>query len=130
MGNIYSKDAIVQVTKDFSFDSAHFLRDYEGDCSNLHGHTYLLSVTLEGSVDKRGILLDFKELKEIVNKYIVKRLDHKCINHVLPFNPTAENMVCWIYDTLAEKVDNERMWVRKIELYETPTSKATFEVER
>lgn len=127
MGLVYDKDRKVQITKEFTFDSAHFLKEYIGECSNLHGHTYYLLVTLEGYINDIGMLIDFKELKEIVDKNIISRLDHKCINHVLDSNPTAENMVCIIFDMLSEMINNTKVWVKRIELYETPTSKAICE---
>lgn len=120
---VYDKDMFVEITKEFTFESAHYLNEYEGECANLHGHTYKLLVTVKGTVNEIGMVMDFKELKEIVKNEVINRLDHKCLNHVVPFNPTAENLAMWIYDILSERINCDRYYVKKVELYETPTSK-------
>ena len=96
----YSENAIIEVTKEFTFESAHYLEEYRGDCSNTHGHSYKLQVTVRGKMNDTGIIMDFKEIKEIVHALVVKKFDHKCLNKVFNFNPTAENMVVYIFELL------------------------------
>lgn len=58
------------ISKDIKFDCAHMLSNYEGKCSNLHGHTYHGTVTLEGDVDpETGMLLDYNTIKQVVDKF-------------------------------------------------------------
>jgi 6-pyruvoyltetrahydropterin/6-carboxytetrahydropterin synthase len=119
----------VLVSKEFTFDSAHHLHQYEGKCQNLHGHTYKLQVIMRGKVDHRGITIDFNDIKRIVKAKITDRLDHTYLNEVLPpMNTTAENMVVWIYEQIQEELASEqlapRIQLEEIRLWETPTSYA------
>ena len=87
------------ITREFTFDAAHHLTNYYGKCENLHGHTYKLSITLEGEVQSNGLLIDFVVFKRIVKKQVLDRIDHKNLNDILE-NPSAENLVVWIWDQL------------------------------
>ena len=64
------------VTKEVMFDAAHLLTGYEGLCRNLHGHTYRLFASVCAEPDERGMVVDFKRLKELVKSEIVDRFDH------------------------------------------------------
>lgn len=122
---VYDNEAVVSVTKEFTFDSAHFLNKYEGKCANLHGHTYKLQVTVSGKLNKQGMVIDFNELKEIINKKIVAIFDHKVINEVFPYNPTAENMTIYFFEVIKEYLEKNyknKIFVERVRLYETPTS--------
>lgn len=118
----------VLVSKEFTFDSAHHLHDYEGKCKNLHGHTYKVIFGLSGFVDERGLMIDFGDIKEIWKTEIEIYLDHKYLNETLPpMNTTAENMVVWIYEEMAEALEERQdqydgARVEFVRLYETPTS--------
>jgi 6-pyruvoyltetrahydropterin/6-carboxytetrahydropterin synthase len=102
------------IKKTFHFDAAHFLENYDGPCKNLHGHTFLLTIALQGKVDDHtGMVLDFRKLKAIVKQEILCKVDHVCLNEVLDFNPTCENMVKWIYEKL-----NTKLNIHSIELKE------------
>ncbi len=87
------------ITKEFTFDSAHFLADYYGKCERVHGHTYKLAVTLEGEVQENGLLIDFALLKQIVKNRILNKLDHQMLNDIIPV-PSAENIAIWVWDKL------------------------------
>lgn len=114
------------VTKEFTFDSAHFLRDYKGKCENMHGHTYKLQVSVEGDRDESGLVIDFVELKRVVNEKIIDKLDHTNLNDVLDVNPSAENIVEWIWNELWPDFSTERYHLYAVKLWETPTSFAEF----
>ncbi len=84
------------VTKRMEVSGAHFLTlDYESKCRSLHGHNWIITVTVQSeSLDKNGMVVDFTKIKEVVNRF-----DHACVNDVLKdLNPTAENMAKWICD--------------------------------
>jgi len=139
----------MNVTKKFTFDAAHRLSGYVGKCKNLHGHTYLLEVTLTGEINHMGFIVDFGDLKTVVSKMLDTYFDHKtilrleddmnlAIQKILPpesvymvsYNPTAENMVLDIWEKLYEaflSVETTAK-IKKIRLYETPTSYAEKEV--
>ncbi|WP_107949054.1 6-carboxytetrahydropterin synthase QueD [Lysinibacillus parviboronicapiens] len=125
--NYHSKRVLV--SKEFTFDAAHHLHDYEGKCKNLHGHTYRAVLGLSGYTDERGLMIDFGDIKEIWQQKIDIFLDHRYLNETLPpMNTTAENIVVWIYEKLAKALLDEQQSngarVEFIKLYETPTSYA------
>jgi len=119
----------VLLSKEFTFDSAHHLHCYEGKCQNLHGHTYRLQVVMKGRPDERGIVIDFADMKRIVQERVINRLDHRYLNEVLPkMNTTAENMVVWMFEEIQAELTEQgwspRVVVEEIRLWETPTSYA------
>lgn len=127
--SVYNKNAIVEVTKELTFDSAHFLENYVGPCSNLHGHTFKLHVTVRGKLNDQGMVLDFKEVKQSINESIVYDFDHSTLNEILEFNPTAENMVVYIFEILSEVIPARLdipVEVVSVKLWETPTSYAEY----
>jgi 6-pyruvoyltetrahydropterin/6-carboxytetrahydropterin synthase len=120
---------VITVTKEFTFDAAHYLPGYDGQCANMHGHTYKLQVTLAKRADilNDGMVFDFVDLKSIVKEWIIDEVDHQLLNEVLEYRPTAENMVADFYDrieaALIEMGDHaEDVSVVKTVLWETPTS--------
>ena len=104
------------ISKVFKFDSAHKLPYQSGKCSKLHGHTWKLVVTLEGEVKKEGIVIDFKELKEIVNQRVIDKIDHEYLNDIME-NPTCENLLLWIEQQLADVSG-----LKRLRLYESDAS--------
>ena len=99
------------------FSSAHHLEGYEGNCANVHGHTWAVKVEVRGdtaNLDKIGMLIDFKKIKKLIDK-----LDHKDLNKVLVSNPTAENIAIYLYENLAE-IDKTLEF--NVEVFESPES--------
>ncbi len=85
---------------EFQFNAAHRLPYYEGPCFHTHGHNYRLLVMVEGPVDpKTGLSIDFVRVKALVQEHVLSRIDHDDLNRILD-NPTAENVVMWIWDRL------------------------------
>ena len=126
---VYNEGAIVSVTKEFTFDSCHQLLAYNGPCERLHGHTYKLQVTIKGTPDHRGMVLDSKDLKKVCNEKIVDILDHYNLNDKLDFNTTAENMVVYFYDVIKDFCEDKEYSVVCVRLWETPTSYAEYRGE-
>ena len=129
---VYNEGAIVSVTKEFTFDSCHQLKEYVGACARLHGHTYKLQVTVEGNLSHNGMVVDFKDLKANVGHLIIDDLDHYNLNDKLWFNTTAENMAVYFYEllskyfiTLSEK-EGRYIALTEVKLWETPTSFASY----
>lgn len=117
-------EKVMRIGREFTFDSAHHLLNYDGACANVHGHTYHLHIMLLGKV-KDGFVIDFKLLKEIVQEYVISKLDHKDLNKVLDFNPTAENIAVKIWEVLDPVIDEVfrgRVVLERVKLYETPGS--------
>ncbi|MDR0676466.1 MAG: 6-carboxytetrahydropterin synthase QueD [Elusimicrobiota bacterium] len=112
------------------FSSAHFLRDYNGKCENLHGHNWKVEVSVQGiELNNINLLIDFKELKKIL-KNIFEELDHKLLNEVEFFitnNPSCENIAFYIYKKLADALSfNNKIKVSKVCVWETDDSNATY----
>lgn len=89
------------VTKIFTFDAAHALTQYYGQCERLHGHTFMLHVTVEGPVAENGLVVDFTLIKKIVNRLVLSKLDHQNLNDHFP-NPSAERLAEWIWKELVD----------------------------
>lgn len=106
-----------RVTRSFTFEAAHFLAWHPGQCRNLHGHSYRLEVAVEGPVDDNGVVMDFADVKAVVDREVVARFDHSLLNDVLD-NPTAEVVAADAWKRL-EAAGLPLAWVR---LWETPTS--------
>lgn len=108
----------IRITKQFTFEMAHSLTDYDGLCKNIHGHSYHLDVTVIGepirdtTSPKLGMIIDFGDLKNIVHKEIIGQLDHALLLNeksdrelisilkkhyekivLLPYQPTTENLL-------------------------------------
>lgn len=118
------KSPFVKVGKTFRFESAHHLLNYCGPCENNHGHSYLLHVSILGPINRdTGMVIDYKELKKIVEKYVINVFDHATINDRMDCNPTAENMLFFIW----EKLEKEGLvkGLYEIMLKETNSSSAT-----
>ena len=110
------------IGKVFEFHAAHYLPNYEGNCKSLHGHGYKMEVLIKGKVNATsGMIMDFKKLKEIVERIILDPLDHTLLNNVFE-NPTAEIMVASIYYSLKKEIPD--IWA--VKLWETSTSYAMF----
>ncbi|KXS41706.1 MULTISPECIES: 6-carboxytetrahydropterin synthase QueD [unclassified Candidatus Frackibacter] len=115
----------IVLTKEFEFDAAHYLENYEGDCANLHGHRYKLAVSILGYVNEEKYLaIDFKDLKRISKELIIDKLDHQNLNEVLNFNTSCENIVYWIWETLENEFVKYDCKLYEVKLWETPDSYA------
>lgn len=133
--------------KKFEFEAAHFLPEYDGACSNLHGHTYKLEVEISFDSKKvekmlsvgankeeynrsnyhlKDVMgLDFKTLKEAVKKMVLNKFDHAFLNDIC-YIPTAELLASIIFNSLDEyfmlNMQEERVVLESIKLYETSDS--------
>lgn len=128
------------------FDSAHFLKGYNGPCANLHGHRWVVqavqaSESLIETGEQRAMVADFGDVKKAL-KALTKKLDHQLIIESgsvseafkaaltaegfsfveIPFRPTAEAMSKWFYDQLSQNIDG----LIEVRVYETPTNVACY----
>ena len=105
----------MQLSVDFEFCSAHMLPFYDGPCKRMHGHNYRLQVVVEGQPDPRdGMIMDFEILRTRVWEHALAACDHHTLNDFIE-NPTAENMVVWIWDQLAPQIPQ----LKELRLWET-----------
>jgi 6-pyruvoyltetrahydropterin/6-carboxytetrahydropterin synthase len=105
------------VTRTFTFEAAHQLPWHDGKCRQLHGHSYRLEVTVVGPIGEHGIVVDFADIKRVVEREVIDRYDHRFLNDFLE-NPTAELIAADIWKT----VEAADLPVTRIKLWETPDS--------
>ncbi len=149
------KNPIAEITKEITFEAAHYLHNPKWDrAKNLeifrkcagyrkddpkaahypHGHSYRLAVTVQGPIQSAtGFVIDFRILKEILQREVFVRFDHRFINkEVEPFKsdsqiqPTAENMAQVIWKLLERPLKKEKVRLKEVVLWETPDSSAIF----
>jgi 6-pyruvoyltetrahydropterin/6-carboxytetrahydropterin synthase len=115
----------MRIGKTFTFAAAHMLPNHPGKCKTLHGHTYMLEVVVEGEVDynNSGMVMDFKDLNQIVTDIVIDPYDHSYLNDRFD-NPTAEYMVIKIFNDLNLIFHKSPHTLVKVKLWETPTSYA------
>jgi 6-pyruvoyltetrahydropterin/6-carboxytetrahydropterin synthase len=95
-----------ELSKDFSFEAAHHLPSHDGKCHRVHGHSWKGKVVVAGnhlqtSGPKAGMLVDYSDLKAVVQPIVEKHLDHWDLNETLPMeNPTSEEIARWFYQQL------------------------------
>lgn len=96
------------------FDAAHFIPNHPGKCKNLHGHTWKVEIFIKvKDIDKgTGISIDFSQIKKDLREILP---DHKFLNQIFDFPPSAENISRYIYKKLKEKGYN----ILKVVLWET-----------
>jgi 6-pyruvoyltetrahydropterin/6-carboxytetrahydropterin synthase len=144
---------IIRITKEFKFEMAHALKDYDGLCRNIHGHSYELKVTIAGrpitdeKSPKLGMVMDFGDLKKIVREQIVDRYDHALVLYnkmpaslieelkknferiiIKDYNPTSELMIHDFAQLIKEKLP-ENLKLKYVLLRETVTSYAEWFAE-
>ena len=100
------------------FSAAHKLPEYDGDCHNLHGHTWQVVFEIEGTVQPSGMIYDFKLLKPMLDSVLP---DHKFLNDFVP-NPTAENLSQYIFDKAEIMLKEKNLTLKTLELWENEDS--------
>lgn len=106
-----------EVIKRLEISAAHKLDlDYESRCANLHGHNWIIDVYLRNeSLNQNGMVMDFTHIKNKIHD----KFDHKIINEVVDFNPTAENMAKFICDEL-------QPYCYRVDVQESENNKAIY----
>lgn len=135
----------MKIAKEFTWEMGHRLPFHKGKCKNLHGHTYKLILELEGELDKNGMLIDFYDMKVIVNP-IIEELDHafmvyrddkelikllkqlKSKHVIVDFHSTAENISTYLLSRISSAKLPSTINRIKAKVYETPDSYAEDEL--
>lgn len=109
---------VMQICKSFVFDACHFLPYHDRRCKFMHGHTYHMEICVQNRVlQETGMVIDFGELKTIVNEDVIDSFDHGFLNEYIDY-PTCEMMVTWIWAVLSRRVKG----LQHIKVYETDGS--------
>lgn len=143
--------SIIRITREFSFEGAHALGGYDGKCCHIHGHSYRMAVTVSGkpieddNSPKKGMVLDFTDLKKIVNENIIDKFDHALVMKegallaedigrvygnvvIVDFQPTSEMLVIHFAD-IVKSLLPEGIQLHSIKLWETEKSCAEWYAE-
>ena len=141
----------IRVTKIFEFEAAHALDCHDGKCSNIHGHSYKLHVTVLGEPNhskgnpKDGMVIDFGDIKHIVKSMVVGPFDHALVLEkdspyltdqlrnrqkliLYDIQPTAENMIIDMVDRILSKMPQD-IKLHNVKLYETASSFAAWHAD-
>jgi len=140
--------SIIRITREFSFEGAHALKGYDGKCSHIHGHSYRLAVTVTGkpiaedNSPKKGMVIDFTDLKKIVGENIIDKFDHALVMSrdaeladeiqkvygnvvVVDFQPTSEMLAIYFADIISRHLP-DGVQLYSIKLWETEKSCASW----
>lgn len=115
------------ISKTFEFSASHQLVGLEDThpCSRLHGHNYVVEVSLTGTTNHVGFVMDYRDLG-FVKHYVDEYLDHQHLNNMVPGNPTAENLAAHLLDLIMGQLRDEwpeeaaRIWRVTVGVSETP----------
>ncbi len=120
---------VFEVSVETYFSAAHALRGYSGDCARLHGHNWIVRVSVRCcELDETGIGIDFRVVKDHV-KAVLKGLDHYNMNELPPFrevNPSSENIARYLYGELSRRINSDGVKIAKIGVAETPDAGACY----
>jgi len=125
---------IFEIRASAHFDAAHLLRDYEGPCARMHGHSFRVEAALAGSrLGASQLLVDFHDLKRLLEE-VIEPFDHRCLNEIPPFteqSPTSENIARFVYESLVERLPRLPTGVRLawVSVSESPDTKVVYREE-
>ena len=112
-----------------TFSAAHILKEIGGKCEDLHGHNYIVEVTVRGeSLNKEDLLIDFRILKKWTHE-ILETLDHKYLNEIEVFkvmSPSAERIAQYIHERLADKVITMGLNIARVTVWESESARVAY----
>lgn len=118
-----------EVTIKKSFSAAHILKEIGGKCEDLHGHNFIVEVTVRGaSLNREDLLIDFRILKQWTNE-ILDQLDHKYLNEIALFreiNPSSERIARYIHDRLTDQVKSLNLNVSRVTVWESENARVAY----
>ena len=118
-----------EVTIKQSFSAAHILKEIGGTCEKLHGHNFVVEISISSSaLSEEGILIDFRVLEKWADE-ILEELDHKYLNDISYFkdtSPSSENIARYIYDRISGKIKESYLHVSRVTVWESEDARATY----
>jgi 6-pyruvoyltetrahydropterin/6-carboxytetrahydropterin synthase len=121
--------SVYEVTIKQSFSAAHMLTEVGGTCERLHGHNFIVEVSICSlELTDAGILIDFRILKQWTEE-ILKVFDHKYLNDISYFkdaSPSSENIARHIYDRISEKIEESCLFVSRVTVWESEDARVSY----
>ncbi len=118
-----------EVTIKKSFSAAHLLKEIGGKCEELHGHNFLVEVSVAAeSLNSEGLLIDFRVLKRWTDE-VLEQLDHKYLNELEYFksiNPSSEQIARFLYDRIGEKARQANVTLSRVTVWESENSRVSY----
>ena len=118
-----------QIMVEQHFNAAHALRGYQGKCENLHGHRFKVVAHIKASkLNEIGLAYDFRELKARLCE-VLERYDHTNLNEIAPFNninPSSENIARYLFERMAQRLNDGNRWLYSVSAWESADACATF----
>ena len=119
-----------EVTIRRSFSAAHTLKEIGGKCEELHGHNFVVEVSVTvPDLNREGLAIDFRVLKRWTEE-ILETIDHKYLNDIPYFNalnPSAENIARFVYERIAQKAHLQKIRVSRVTVWESEDARASYE---
>lgn len=111
------------------FSAAHRLENFYGKCEALHGHNWKVEIFLvAASLDEAGLVRDFGQIKACARE-IIEEIDHTYLNELPAFknqNPSSENLARHLFERLGTALNDERVQVTRITVWESDTTSASY----
>jgi 6-pyruvoyltetrahydropterin/6-carboxytetrahydropterin synthase len=118
-----------EVTIRKSFSAAHALKEIGGPCEDLHGHNFLVEISIAGDrLNDQDLLIDFRVLKGWINE-VFTEVDHKYLNELDCFrgvNPSSERIAKVIYDRIASRASSLDLRVSRVTVWESDDARVTY----
>lgn len=117
-----------KIEKEFKFEAAHYLPHHDGKCARMHGHSWVGRVILQAAAlehvgPKQNMVMDFADVKAVMELDIEEKLDHHCLNETLPLeSPTAEAIAAYLFHAWKHSLPS----LRAVRIEETCTSAAEY----
>ena len=112
-----------------SFSAAHSLKEIGGKCEKLHGHNFVIEISVASStLNREGLVIDFRTVKNWADQTL-EELDHSCLNDVPVFhdkNPSAENIAHYIFRRMEEQAATAGIHVSRVTVWESENAKVTY----
>jgi 6-pyruvoyltetrahydropterin/6-carboxytetrahydropterin synthase len=112
-----------------SFSAAHLLKEIGGKCEELHGHNFLVEVSVAAeSLNSEGLLIDFRVVKQWTDE-VLELLDHKYLNELEYFkniNPSSEQLARFLYDRIGEKSRQAKITLSRVTVWESENSRVSY----
>jgi 6-pyruvoyltetrahydropterin/6-carboxytetrahydropterin synthase len=118
-----------EVTIKKSFSAAHLLKEVGGQCEELHGHNFLVEVSVAAeSLNSEDLLIDFRIIKKWTDE-VLKQLDHKYLNDIEYFkniNPSSEQIARFLYERISKKLRQAKVTLSRVTIWESENSRVSY----